>query len=116
MRPVLSVIALAALLGLASGCQPQIGDGCLTDAECDRNHTCDTTSPGGYCIDYDCEANECGPQAVCVEFEAEGEPLVTACMRSCQRDSDCRQRDGYVCRQANDTVSFCGIPPADEAP
>lgn len=111
MRAIqLTLLSLCTLL--AVGCTPQVGDSCINDAECDRIHICDSTSPGGYCLAYDCEPNECGDHAVCVAFEGdEAEVVLTACMRACTSDADCRTRDGYVCREANDTVRFCGIPP-----
>ncbi len=113
MRALTLSTALFVALFLGA-CNPQVGDGCITDSECDRTHVCDTTSPGGYCLSYECEPNECGEHAVCVAFEGDSdEVILTACMRSCEVDADCRTRDGYVCRNANETVRFCGIPPVE---
>lgn len=99
-------------VGLLGACQPEIGSGCRSDGECGRNQVCDTASPGGYCLEYDCRFNECPPEAVCVDFVAEGDVVVSACMRRCDSDKQCRQRDGYVCR-TDGAVPFCGLEPTD---
>ena len=109
MRNLLIIPALAALL---FACQPQIGDSCISDTECQRGQTCDTASPAGYCLRYGCEQNECTDEAVCVEFEADGAILVSACMLRCSSNGDCRTRDGYVCRRDVGPVPFCGVPAA----
>jgi hypothetical protein len=100
--------ALAALL--VGACQPEIGDSCIADSECARDQVCDTTSPGGYCLQFDCDASSCPSGAVCVDFDIEGEGVVSACMQHCDKDSECRRRDGYVCRR-DGPIPFCGLEP-----
>lgn len=113
-RRALDNLLLVALLGLlAAACQQAIGDSCVSDSECARTQTCDTTSPGGYCIEYGCAPNECPPEAVCVDFFDEGDLLLSACMRRCDKNSQCRQRDGYVCRRDIGPVPFCGVAPTE---
>lgn len=95
MQPqLIRVFCTGALLCLALvGCAPQIGDGCAGSTNCSINgdRLCDLTQPGGACIVYDCEPNQCPDNAVCVRFNPEPQRLsVTACMRRCGSDSDCR--------------------------
>ncbi len=106
---MLSRLALLAfvVVVLGTGCRHEVGDSCLNDAECDSGQTCDTASPGGYCLEYDCLPNACPDEAVCVDFT-----VLSACMRRCDRDSDCRQRDDYVCRDDIGSVPFCYTAPA----
>lgn len=111
MRRLIAIPAFA-LLSFA-GCQSGIGDSCVSDTECARGQVCDTTSPGGYCIEYGCSPNECPPEAVCVDFVEDGNLLVSACMARCDNNSDCRTRDDYVCREDIGPVPFCGIEPID---
>jgi hypothetical protein len=98
---------------LLAACQPSIGDSCITDAECGRNQVCDSTMPGGYCLEFDCDLDTCPPEAVCVGFVQDGEVLINACMERCSGDSDCRTRDGYVCRDDMGSIPFCGIAPLE---
>jgi len=89
----------------AAACAPETGDACIASTECSPGQVCDTTSPGGYCIEYDCVDNGCAEEAICVEFTQ-----VSACMRRCDSDADCRNRDGYVCRSDVGSVPFCYVP------
>ncbi len=99
-------IGIAALLVAAAGaCAPKVGDACLASAECAPGQTCDTSSPRGYCTVFDCEPDGCPDDSVCVDF---GE--VRACMERCSRNSDCRQRDGHVCRDDLGPSDFCYLP------
>lgn len=92
------------------GCQPEIGDSCSTASDCSvqDQRTCDTTYPGGYCTVFGCGADTCPEEATCIGFQSvtsvapecaslSARPRLqrTACMRSCERNSDCR--GGYVC-------------------
>lgn len=100
----------------AAACTPKVGDSCVTDAECDRNQICDSTMPGGYCLQFDCDLNTCPEEAVCVAFVEGGEILINACMARCSSDSDCRTRDDYTCRDDMGSVPFCGIAPEGAVP
>jgi hypothetical protein len=104
-------LALIAL-GAMAGCTPKIGDTCALSTDCSLqgDRACDTAQPNGYCTQFNCSANSCPDQAACVVFESSVpgcpyndymSPSRTArafCMAHCQQDSDCRQSDGYVCR------------------
>lgn len=98
----------AALLLLAAGCTPKIGDKCVLSTDCSSagDRLCDTTQPGGYCTQFNCVANKCPDQAACVIFESSvpgctysdrGLPRTGRqfCVAQCHSGSDCR--DGYVC-------------------
>jgi hypothetical protein len=107
---------LVVLMALASGCASQVGDACQVSTECGLRQVCDTTTVGGYCLRYECTDDPCPDEAACVPF---GE--VTACMRRCDEDRDCRTRDGHVCRRDIGPIPFCyrpatlppGAPPPD---
>ena len=101
--------ALLAALVLWS-CQPEIGDSCSNASDCSQQgeRTCDTTLPGGYCTKFSCSADSCPSEAACVGFQTlvsiapecanlQARPRLqrTACMRTCDRDKDCRS--GYAC-------------------
>jgi hypothetical protein len=104
------------LIGLASaalaGCSPKIGSRCNTNADCGSSGAlvCDTSQPYGYCTEFNCTPGACQDRAACVEFlpSVPGCPYddyrspsrtgVVFCMEHCNQDSDCRQSDGYVCR------------------
>ncbi len=49
--------------------------------------------PNGYCAP-DCRAAPCAEGDVCFPSSAQHH----YCLRGCERDGDCRQREGYVCR------------------
>jgi len=98
------LLALAALVASASGaagCAPQIGDGCGSSTNCSINgdRLCDTSQPGGVCTVFDCQADVCPDNAVCVRFNPVPARLaIVACMRACSSDDDCRTGEGYRCR------------------
>ena len=108
LMPLFLVVTLAAA---AAGwaCQPAIGDPCNTSVECPEGSTCDTTTLNGYCLKYDCTYAGCPDDSICVEF-----PTFTACMRHCTSSADCRQGEGYECREDLRPAPFCYIP--DEGP
>jgi hypothetical protein len=98
-------LAAAALLALASGCAPKIGDKCTVSTDCSvsGDRLCDSTQPGGYCTVFNCEPNACPDDSLCVAFN---EPTCsspaqsvrferTFCMATCESDGDCRA--GYKC-------------------
>ena len=96
------LVSLAAACALLGACAPEIGDSCITSTECAPGQVCDTTAPRGHCTVLDCEPNDCPSEAICVDFD-----VVSACMRRCDSDKDCRQGDGYVCRDDLGAVPFC---------
>lgn len=107
LRLALATCLLA--LGVTA-CGSQTGDSCVANLDCPQGQVCDTTSPGGYCLSYDCDpgdARTCPDEAVCIDFR---EPEITACMRRCDSNNDCRKRDGYVCREDLGPVGFCYLP------
>ena len=95
-------VVLAFLVG--AGCAPQVGDACLNSNGCALGQVCDTSSPGGYCIQYDCLGGSCGDGAICVDFDS-----ISACMARCETRSDCRSDEGYVCRRDRGSVGFCYV-------
>ena len=132
------LLLLLGLATLAFGCKPDIGDKCTTSTDCSiaGERLCDLTQPGGYCTIFNCEPNLCPEKSVCVAF---GERTCsvqavtlrfrrTFCMKSCDKDSDCRNGDNYHCVDiANDTSRrvvdtnpesnrVCGIPAAYDVP
>jgi hypothetical protein len=106
------VLVFAALF--ASGCQPSIGDSCTLSTDCSKTgaRLCDTSQPEGYCTIFNCTAQGCPAEALCVEFgpsipgclydDRHGPSRVarSMCLFRCDTDSDCR--DGYVCRAPSD--------------
>ena len=102
------LIAMALVLG---GCTPSIGDRCNSSTDCSvqGNRTCDTSQPGGYCTVLGCTANSCPNSAACVvfrvsipgcpydDYHAPARTGRALCMAHCDKDSDCRQNDGYIC-------------------
>lgn len=96
------VLALAASF-FAAGCAPTIGDGCGSATNCSVNgdRQCDLFQPGGACTVFDCQADSCPDNAVCVRFNPDEPRLaVVACMRRCESDSNCR--GGYHCTSAEE--------------
>jgi hypothetical protein len=95
----------------AAGCQPKIGDDCVTDLDCSQqgDRLCDTTQKGGYCTQADCDPLSCPEkESICVAFNntlsTQGSCNVrgqtspyrrTFCMATCKANKDCR--DGYSC-------------------
>ena len=108
---VLAFVPAAAGVVTLSGCQPHIGDHCSVNTDCSLQGTrvCDTSEPNGYCTVFNCIPDSCIDKAACVLF-AGGVPGCgyndykspartgrTMCLEQCQKDSDCRQSDGYTC-------------------
>lgn len=111
MRPVswFILLTLTALTSTLLGCQPAIGDECITNLECDTQSgaICDVSVPGGYCTVPDCVPNGCPDDSVCVRFDE-----VTAyCMKGCLGDADCRAE--HTCRDlgayGEDGYGFCYV-------
>jgi len=102
------MLVMAIALG---GCTPTVGDRCNSSTDCSvqGNRTCDTSQPGGYCTVLGCTANSCPNSAACVvfrvsipgcaydDYHAPARTGRALCMAHCDKDSDCRQSDGYVC-------------------
>ncbi len=78
---------------------------------CSRGQYCvapEEGFPNGYCAP-DCRAAPCPTGAVCYPSSASRH----YCLRGCERDSDCRTREGYVCRVWN-PGSYPSCLPNDE--
>jgi hypothetical protein len=107
------------ILLLAAGCQPKIGDKCVTDLDCSQqgDRLCDTTQRAGYCTQVDCDPLSCPEkESICVAFNStvstqgacnikgQTSPYRRAfCMAVCEGSGDCRS--GYACvdmAKAND--------------
>jgi hypothetical protein len=116
-----------ALLGLVSGCTPDIGAACTTSTNCSSqgDRTCDTTMPGGYCTIPNCEPDTCPSEASCVAFRqwpsavaacqdpTDTRMLRTFCMVRCESNGDCRA--GYSCEDINASGNPWGASLADHA-
>jgi hypothetical protein len=115
LRTIFLLCAAATLLAaglLLGGCSPHIGDHCQLNTDCsiDGTRVCDNSQPNGYCTSFNCVANSCVDNAVCVmvnasvpgcpynDYQAPSRTHTTLCLAHCNRDSDCRTGDGYVCR------------------
>jgi hypothetical protein len=110
---------LCALLAVAAGCKPKIGDDCRISTDCSAaaDRLCDITAPGGYCTVYNCEPDTCPEdESLCVEFGAQRSPIAKCvdkqspspyarafCMATCDKDSDCRS--GYTCEDLSDRAN-----------
>jgi hypothetical protein len=106
LRRLLPILALAFL-----GCQPKIGDDCVTDLDCSQSgdRICDTTQPDGYCTQVDCDPSSCPEkESICISFNdalstvgvcnSRGQVSPyrrTFCMGVCEGSGDCRK--GYSC-------------------
>ncbi|HEX8792464.1 MAG TPA: hypothetical protein VF765_16055 [Polyangiaceae bacterium] len=104
-----TLLAAGLLLG---GCTPHIGDHCQLNTDCsiDGTRVCDNSQPNGYCTSFNCVANSCLDNAVCVmvnasvpgcpynDYQAPSRTHTTLCLKNCGQDSDCRTGEGYVCR------------------
>jgi hypothetical protein len=93
-------LALLAVATLSVGCAKHIGDACTLSTDCSINgdRLCDTTQPGGYCTQFNCEPNSCPDNSVCVRFAEStcSAPTQSArfvrtfCIGTCESDGDCR--------------------------
>jgi hypothetical protein len=108
----LAPLALATVLVSLSGCTPGIGDKCTLSTDCSVTGTllCDSSQPNGYCTVLNCTDDSCPNSAVCVlfqptvpgcpydDYQSPSRTSRSFCMAHCSRDSDCRQSEGYICR------------------
>ena len=105
------MLLVVALLTVAFGCKPKVGDDCRISTDCSAagDRLCDITEPGGYCTVFNCEPGTCPEdESLCVEFGSERSPVAACqdpqspspyarsfCMATCDANSDCRS--GYSC-------------------
>ncbi|MDF2698197.1 MAG: hypothetical protein K0S65_6580 [Labilithrix sp.] len=111
MRWAPQVAAGLALLAAIAACTPEIGDKCQVSTDCSvqGDRLCDTSQPGGYCTQLNCQGNSCFDEASCVLFGSAipgcgfddrsgryGSRVARSfCMAKCESNGDCRE--GYVC-------------------
>jgi hypothetical protein len=106
-KPTLFGLSLVVAI---AGCQPKIGDSCVTSIDCSQTgaRLCDGSQPGGYCTIFNCDPDKCPDNSVCVGFGNQIDPVCgsifdprssrferTFCMKACETSTDCRE--GYVC-------------------
>jgi hypothetical protein len=81
-------------------------------SRCERNDQCGTTPfeclmppayIGGYCTRSCATDADCPTDAVCVTS-------LHRCRRRCVVDTECRQSEGYVCRDLQATSRVCDRP------
>jgi len=118
-----------ALTGGALACSPQVGDPCKDAADCSQvgDLLCDTTQPGGYCTQFNCEPGGCDDDSLCIAFRAResfelacDNPQIpsrferTFCMATCSNDGDCRGSEGYACEDMNIPDNLYGAVVVEE--
>jgi hypothetical protein len=110
-----AMVAMLAMVAMAwlSGCKPEIGDRCTTSTDCSArgDRLCDTSQPGGYCTQLNCQRGSCADEASCVLFGSSlpgcayddragtyGSRVARSfCMARCASNEDCRA--GYTCAE-----------------
>ena len=88
--------------------QARLGAACANDRDCDGGR-CFDAFPGGYCSWYCENSVDCGPGGGCWNV---GEAR-SVCLRTCDRDDQCRVDEGYTCD--DDNTCFPGAPPQPPA-
>jgi hypothetical protein len=101
-----------------------VGDPCTSSSDCSgvpEAPNCLTVIPmgsryfefpGGYCSGDCADSDDCGAGAECVRFFGG----MRVCMKSCTADSECRESEGYGCREHPvDGGTFC-MPPRPPRP
>lgn len=125
----LSMLGFVALAAGALACTPQVGDPCDRAEDCSPvgDLLCDTTQPGGYCTQFNCEPGRCADDSLCVAFRAR-ESIELACdnpqtpsrfersfcMATCEKFTDCRKEDGYICVDMNEPENLYGAVIVEE--
>ncbi|MBN1944365.1 MAG: L,D-transpeptidase family protein [Bradymonadales bacterium] len=74
-----------------------IGESCMLPSDCSHLYCMDL--PNGYCVMTMCDWARCPSGSECFSFEASD---LTACLKSCTQDGQCRTQESYVC-DADDT-------------
>jgi hypothetical protein len=92
----------------------EIGDPCTLHSQCGENGRCLVGDfPGGLCTRSGCsDSNPCPAGSGCFSF-TDGS---TACLKTCNQDSDCREAEGYICDSYNTCWPGCNTDehcPAD---
>jgi hypothetical protein len=109
-RPVkqLTVVALSLLLSVlaVASCGKDIGDECLTSADCDPNgsRSCDLSQPGGYCTVLGCDQSSCPSGSFCIRYFPT-QYLSTVCDPQCEdlpacATGPCAEQDPQMCLPA----------------
>ncbi|MFT3706623.1 MAG: hypothetical protein QM817_03050 [Archangium sp.] len=109
MRRTLLLLAL----GTLTACGPIIGDPCTVNTECGKGVCLNAAfAPGGVCsLACTVGGPACPAGSVCVTHVIDTD--TPGCLRTCARDSDCRE--GYVCRVERESatpvcVGTAGVP------
>jgi hypothetical protein len=108
-----SLLAVALFVaGAVTGCKAHIGSPCVLNTDCSLqgNLVCDNSQPYGYCTYFNCVPDTCQNEAACValspqipgcgydDYNSPERTARTMCLEQCHKDSDCRQNEGYRCR------------------
>ncbi|MFT4702935.1 MAG: hypothetical protein ACI81R_000623 [Bradymonadia bacterium] len=104
-RHLTLLLLCAFMLVGTSACNAKIGDACINELECGNGQTCDVSVSRGYCTIFNCAADDCPDEAVCVDFD-----VTTACMLRCNNNNDCRSRGTFECRFDRGSEGFCYAP------
>lgn len=76
--------------GIGSACTP--GENSM-QGDCPDGEMCMPQAPGGYCLSFCGIAGPCAAGSTCVQS-----PRVSdLCLKSCDKDDDCRTGEGYTC-------------------
>lgn len=104
LHVLIPALAALAIILLAMGCAPQIGDACEANNDCPTGAVCDRSVAGGFCTIRDCRPGDCPSESVCARFDRHR----AFCMRSCSSDDDCR--DGHRCIDDEELdLSYCFV-------
>jgi hypothetical protein len=107
----LLLIALAALT--LGACGHDIGDNCLSSADCDPNGTraCDLSQPGGYCTIVGCDETTCPSNSACIRYFPQ-KFLTKPCTpglngEGCDADEVCLDPDPTAPNNPGDGMGLC---------
>ncbi len=87
-----------------------IGESCANSLEC--GHLSCLQLPNGYCTKILCAQTGCPTGSSCVRL---GEDGLTACVRDCTLDTQCRMAERYECRDDLDVCWESSTPPPHDA-